>query len=550
MSSQTTGSRRDFLKRTGAAGMTMSLLAGCAGDSDDGESNQNTEGQDGEDSDTSEQDESEVQNVQTGGILRAGTKTDVVSLDPHVATAFQSYQVLENVYEKPIRLDRKMRPYGELVQNYEFSDDGTRMTLELRESVQFHPPVDRELTSADIVYCLDRITDEDTGSRFQADFSPVTNYEADGDYTVVLELDQPYAPLLIKLRNLYVMPEGADESSEYDFSTQPVGTGPFIWSERVQDSYVLIEKFDDYWGTDDNGNQLPYLDGVRFTPNSEASARITNLRTGEFDWISGAPQSQGDQLQNDDELEFSAITHGWMDFLAFNMNESPTGDQNFRQTVSWVLDRETIIQGARFGWAEATQNPIPSTSAWREHISVDEPRDQDFEVAQERLDASEYDGEEVSILVSQPFTEQVDAAEIIQDMASEIGLELVIEREDFSTMLDRIGNGDFQIHILGWLSKIGPDDWFYSQYHSDGADNNMRYSNSDVDDLVTEARRSADGRAARGELYDQTLSIVREEQPMIPLLHNKPVLVYQPYVKNFHQRPDRRALFRDVWMES
>lgn len=522
--------RRQFLKLTGAAGVSVSALSGCLGDDSPG-------------TDTTPATD------RYGGTLQAGTKTDVVKVDPHTASAFQSFQVLENVYEKPIRLDPELRPYGELAENYETNDDGTTWTLKLRQGVQFHPPVSREMTADDVVYSLERILDEETGSPNRTDFTPIADWNAEDDYTVTLELDEPYAPLEIKLRNLYVIPEGAGDADDYDISTEPVGTGPFVWSEHEEDSYVLIERFDDYWDTDEDGNQLPYLDGVRFTPNAEASARITNLRTGEFDWISAAPQSQGDQLEDDDDLEFTSKTHGWMDYIAFNTNQSPMDDKNFRQAIAWAIDREAIVQGARFGWAEPTENLIPSTSAWREHIDVDEPREQDVETAQERLDASSYDDETVEILVSQPFVEQVSEAEIIQDMVGEIGIDVEIDRQDFSTMLSRIGESDFQMYILGWLSKVGPDDWFYNVFHSEGPDNNFGYSNTEVDDLGTNARHFSGSRADRGELYDQTLSIVHDELPIIPQLHNKVVMVYDPKVKDFVQRPDRWAIFRDVWMD-
>lgn len=540
--------RRKFLQSAGVGVASATALAGCTGNNNDQQTTTASGSTEGNQTEPDTETKSQPSGAQMGGDLQAGTKTDVVKLDPHKAQAFQSRQVFENVYEKLVRLDANLQPQGELAKNWEISDDGTTWTFTLREGVMFHPPVSKEMTSADVVYSMERLKDESSGSLYAKTFEPVTNVTADGDYTVIFEFERPYAPFLYKLKSSYIVPEGADDASEYDIATEPVGTGPFVFAEHRQDAFARIEAFDNYWGTDSDGNQYPYLNSVQFTPNPEASARITNLKSGQLDWISAAPQSQGDSLQNDDSLTFSAKTMSWFDFLTFNTAQTPLDDKKLRQAIAWSIDRESLVQGARFGWGEPTQNPVPSTSTWRDHITVDNARQRNVEKAKSLIEESNYDGSPISITVSQSFSEQVDEAEILQSQLSEAGINIQVQQKEFATVLSDLHETNYQLLILGWLDKVGPDDWFYTIYHSEGTDNYSNYQNEEVDSLLTEGRFTPGGMEQRAQPYDQAMDIVNEDVPYLPLMHNRVVMAWKPYVKNYVHRPDRLALFKDVWM--
>ncbi|MGH2436712.1 MAG: ABC transporter substrate-binding protein, partial [bacterium] len=44
---------------------------------------------------------------QRGGTIRVGITQEIINLDPHVATAFSSFQVMDLVYESLLRLNPK-----------------------------------------------------------------------------------------------------------------------------------------------------------------------------------------------------------------------------------------------------------------------------------------------------------------------------------------------------------------------------------------------------------------------------------------------------------
>jgi len=526
----------------GASGMTG--LAGCSGGGGDTGGGETTteSGTDGADTATETPSEEEM-----GGELVAGTQADVVKLDPHKSSAYSSFQVLDNIYQRLTVLDADLKPQGLLAKDWTVSDDGTSWTFTLQEGVMFHPPVSREMTAADVKYSIERILNPDTGSPRKSNFDPITNIETNGDYEITFEFEEPYAPFLYKLTTSYVMPEGADEADDYDVSKQPVGTGPFNFVEHVSKDHTLIEAFEDYWETDQDGNQLPHLDAVRFRPIPEGSSRVTNLKTGELDWIDTAPRSQASSLENASSVNFSNVPGTFYDYLGHRLDSEPMGDQKLRQAISWAIDRPSIVKGARFGYGEPTQDPVPPSSLWAEMIQVDEPYEQDKEKAEQLLEDSDYDGQQINIMVGQQYKGQVNAAEIVQEQLSGVGINVKVQPTEWGTMVSRLNEGDFQITLVGWIGFVDPDDMFYSIFHTGEKWNQTNYSNEEVDELLEQGRSATGSREERAGYYDDAVDMIAEEAPYTFLNFNDEIMAWKPYVKGFTHIPTGATRFKTTY---
>jgi ABC-type transport system substrate-binding protein len=112
----------------------------------------------------------------------------------------------------------------------------------LKKNVFWHDG--EKFTSADVKYTYDAIKHEDyTGVR-KTDFKPIDSIETPDEYTVVLKLKEPYAPLLTKL-NIGILPKHVFESTpiaqmkEHPANMQPIGTGPYTYVEWQKDQYIL-----------------------------------------------------------------------------------------------------------------------------------------------------------------------------------------------------------------------------------------------------------------------------------------------------------------------
>lgn len=537
--------RRRVLQSTAVA--AAAGLAGCSGG--EGGSGGGDGGSGGEGDGTDGDDESSGSDIQMGGTLIAGMQGGLDGRDPHVVQAASTLRVLENVYQKLVRINEDLEPVGQLAADWSTSEDGLTWTFELREGVMWHPPESRELVAADVVYSFERLLNEDTGSPWRSNFTPITNVSADGDYTVVFEFDQPYAPFLYKLSSGgYILPEGADDA-DYDIANQPVGTGPFVFDENVPQARTEVSAFNDYYETDDSGNSLPYLDGIEFRIVPEGQARLTNLQSGSIDWAVTVPPSQASSLEGSNSITLSNIPGTYYDYLGHNTTRAPLDDVQLRQAISFAINRESIVQGARFGFAEPTQDPIPPSSIWKDLISVEEPYSQDIERATQLAEESDYDGEELTIQVGQQYPQQVTIAEIIQEQLGEAGINATVQPTDFSSMISNLNAGEYDLTIVGWSGFVDPDDMMYLQFHSGETFNQSNYSNDEVDQLLEQGRQAAGNREERAEFYDDAVDIISQESPYTFLEFNEELTAWQNSVMNFTHISTATPYFTEVWLD-
>ncbi|WP_170977425.1 ABC transporter substrate-binding protein [Halorussus salinisoli] len=480
-----------------------------------------------------------------GGSLRVAQQSDVGNLDPHKTQDAPTLRILNNVYETLTRIDGDLRPVGRLANEWQVGDDGTTWTFTLREGVRFHPPEDRAMTANDVKASIERVLADETNSPWASNFEPVETIRAEDDRTVVFELSQPFAPFLVKLSNGFVVPEGVDDA-DYDIANQPVGTGPFVFEETVTQTRTTLSRFGDYWGTDGDGDQLPYLDELEFRPIPEGQARVTALQTGEVDYVTEVPQTQAQSLQNASGITFSAIPGTFYDYIGQNTEAAPLDDVNLRQAISWAIDRESMVQGARFGFAEPTQDPISPASEWDDLIQVDEPYSQDRERARQLVEESTYDGEQLTIQVGQEFEGQVNEAEIAQAQLSEVGLNVTIQPTEFSTLINNLNEGNFQLTVLGWATLVDPDDLFFLQFHTGETFNQTNYSNEEVDRLLEQGRQATGSIEERAQFYDDAIDIIAREAPYTFLVYNDEIDAWRDSVQGVEHVPTGVPFFADV----
>ena len=69
-------------------------------------------------------------------------------------------------------------------------------------------------------------------------------------------------------------------ASGENLSSQPVCSGPFKFVERVAQDRIVLERYDGYWNKDNI-----HFDRVVYTPIPDATVRLANLKSGQFDFI-------------------------------------------------------------------------------------------------------------------------------------------------------------------------------------------------------------------------------------------------------------------------
>ena len=209
------------------------------------------------------------------------------SLDPHLAVAAGTKEVMFNVFEGLV----KPTPDGDLIpavaSDYTVSPDQTVYTFTLREGVLFHngDPVEME----DVVYSIERCADDSEGTPLIPALSAISDIQSD-ETTLTITLAQPDSEFLSYL-TLAVLPADYDGQD-----TAPVGTGPFKFVSRAAQDSIVLERFADYWGTPAE------LDKVTFRIIENADSLVMSLQSGAIDLFSHLTTTQAAQLGDDFQI--------------------------------------------------------------------------------------------------------------------------------------------------------------------------------------------------------------------------------------------------------
>jgi peptide/nickel transport system substrate-binding protein len=471
------------------------------------------------------------------GALTAAIAGEPDQLDPHKTTAYFSFQVLENVYDTLVEPDDDLKMRPALAESWTTSPDQLSWTFTLRDGVTFHDG--QPLTSADVVYSFDRIIDGKLSTAYR--FESVKDVVAVDPKTVRIDLTGPTPNLLANIGSFkgtaIVQKKNVDDGK---IASAPVGTGPFSFESYQRGTSISLARNDGYWGG------APKLPGVKFTFVKEPGTALANLKGGQVQWTDNIPPAQVESLTSGDEPVVRSVPSNDYWYFALNQAKKPFDDPRVRQAFAWAIDREAIAQAAKFGAAEVNQTAIPETSAWYYDYA---PYSQDVAKATSLLQQAGVSNLQVDLMVTSEFPETIQVAQVMKDQLAAVGVTLNIRTEDFATWLADQGAGTFDGFMLGWLGNVDPDEFYYSQHHSAGANNYQKYRNPRTDQLLDQGRRATD-EAQRKGFYDQAAKQIVDDASYVYLYNPNVVQGWSGNLTGYTARADRAIRFRSAALGS
>ena len=469
----------------------------------------------------------------SGGVLTAALGGEPDQLDPHVTSAYYSFEVLENVYDTLVEPNENLEVEPSLATDWTTSEDQLTWTFTIRDDATFSDG--SPLTAEDVAYSYNRIIDEELNSSYK--FASTNSIKATDPQTLIIKQSEPTPNLLASLGGFKGMGIVQQENVESgDIKNNPIGSGPFKVAEWTNGDSLELVRNEEYWG------EAPALDGVTFTFVKDPTVALQNLQGGEVQWTDNLPPQQVDSLEDSDEVELGTAPSSDYWYLALNQEREPFDDVDVRRAVAFALDRDAIVKAAKFGNATVNQTAIPETSSWYYDYA---PYDHDPDQAQQLLDDAGVDDLSMDLMVTSEYPETVSAAQVIADQLSDVGIEVEIRDLDFASWLDEQGKGNFDSFMLGWLGNIDPDEFYYAQHHSKGTFNFQGYSNPEVDRLLDEAKTETDQETRKG-LYDDAAKQIVDDASYIYLYNPDVTVAWAPEVEGYEPRADRAIRFRDT----
>ena len=235
------------------------------------------------------------------------------SIFPHNMVDASSFNLMNQIYEGLMTINpssKQIEP--SLAESYSVSDDGKVYTFKLRKGIYFHDDQifeggkGREVKAEDVVYCYTKLCEPYKYNQLYAFVIDMIkgareHYESNGksgvsglrvidDYTLEIELEFAAPTFLSILTHpcSWIFPKELFEYGE-DIHAWSIGTGPFKARTIKMNDVVIFERNKDYWGVDEFGNSLPYLDAIRCNFEFNEEKQLNLFLENKLDLIMKVP---------------------------------------------------------------------------------------------------------------------------------------------------------------------------------------------------------------------------------------------------------------------
>ncbi len=316
-----------------------------------------------------------------GGTFRLSETEYFQTLYPLAVTDAFSAHIVSQIYAGLVKLNpENLSVIPCIARKWEVDSTHTQYTFHLRKGVFFHDNPcfpqgkGREIKARDFKYTFElACTKSPDNNSFPSTFKDrlmgankyyesssagkpsveLTGVTVIDNYTLLLSLEKPSATFLFALANpvLSVIPR---EGIEKYGNQNKVGAGPFIYAgEKKSPDMVLLKRNPNYWGADEFGNQLPYLDSVEFYFMGSNQKELAEFKKGRLDVVFHLPSESVKQVVaenikafRDTPVQFilERIPEMSTQYYEFITSAGVFKNKKVRQAFCYAIDRNKIVE--------------------------------------------------------------------------------------------------------------------------------------------------------------------------------------------------------------
>lgn len=464
---------------------------------------------------------------------------DAVTLDPQKTNDSASANVMNQIYDRLVKLNKDMKIEPELAQSWK-QINSTTWQFNLRHGVKFSNG--EELKASDVKFTFDRLLDPKTASPGAFVLAPVSQVKVIDDYTVQIITKKPFAPILYNLSHTAtsILNQKAVESEGSNYGQKPVGTGPFTFVSWEKSSQIVLSKNKDYFAG------APKLDKVVFRIIPETETQVAELRTGEVDAVLNLSADSLAQLKSANNVTIDKVPAFSVKYLGFDEQMKPFNDVRVRQAINYAIDKNALIKAAYNGTAVPEKGPLaPGVNGYDPNV---QGYPYDPAKAKQLLAEAGYpNGFSTTIYVSNEAPDP-KIATLIQSQLGQVGIKVNQQVMEWGAFLDKTAKG-VPMFLLDWITVTGDaDNGLYANFNSvnfGGPGNRQFYKNPKVDQLLNDAQAETDP-AKRQQEYAQAQEQIVKDAPWAFLAVPQNIVAVNKRVQGFVNMPTQNYYFQNV----
>ncbi len=280
-----------------------------------------------------------------GGTVSIGLEAEANGLRPWTdSCSANCYTIMFSIFDTLMApaADGSVEPW--LAESITSNEDFTEFVMTLRPGITFHNGV--ELTAQSIADMFPLQQEGSAGSSAISS-SNLASVEATGDLEVTYTLsatNSAFTSYLAREGLGMVFEPGAAAADPDGFSTEPVGTGPFVIESRDLDNATVVVRNDAWWGTDPDGNELPYLDSITFRPIPDETTRLDSLLSGTVQAFQTLRQGTIRDALDADGIEVLQFQGNNMGGGMYNTAVPPLDDVRVRRGLTQLNPQDRVIE--------------------------------------------------------------------------------------------------------------------------------------------------------------------------------------------------------------
>ncbi|HLN62042.1 MAG TPA: peptide ABC transporter substrate-binding protein, partial [Symbiobacteriaceae bacterium] len=340
---------------------------------------------------------------------------------------------------------------------------------------------------------------------------------------VTLEAPSPYFIALTSFSTLNVVDKKVVEANP-DWATKAetyVSAGPYKLTKWEHKKQLDLVKNENYW---DAANVK--TDKLTFYMVEEQATFLNMYESNQLDVTEQPGASEAPRLLKEGQLKVSPMFGTY--FWNFNVTKAPFNNVKVRQALSLAIDRNAIVKNVmRAGQQPANAFVAPGSmdadgkTDYRQ-VGGDLFKEDVAKAKQLLAEAGYPDGKnfpEATFLYNTSDDHKAIAEAVLEMWKKNLGITSIkMENTEWKVVLDKRQHLDYDIARASWIGDYVDPMTFMDMFVTDGGNNDIGWSNPKYDQLIKEAKSTADQKVRMAKMHEAE-KVFMDEMPILPIYY-------------------------------
>ena len=469
-----------------------------------------------------------------GGSLTMGIDTEESGFNPSTARWDEGGFLYGRTVFDPLAIVNAaggVEPY--LAESITSNDDFTSFTITLRPGIVFHDgtPLDANALHLNIENSATSIL---TGPAFA---DQIASASVSGPLAVTIAMKTSWAPFpyyLAQAQTGYIAAPSMLNSADGGTSN-PVGTGPFVFQDWVPNSHMTASRNPHYWR-----KGYPYLNSITYKPIINANSRAEALQTGQIDMMHGNSPDNLLEFRGNKKYAYydnsgQVVGQPTVQCVMLNTSTAPFNNKTLRQAMAKAVNTAQFSKVIDKGIDAPMSGLFLPGSEYYSKTSY--PKYDASGAAKLVKQVQQQTGKPVAFtLNSTSDPETLAAAQFLQQAWQTAGMKVTIQIIAQATIINDALAGTYQATLWRQFGAVDPDlnyVWWSTQTTSPPLALNMARNSDPRIQTALLAGRTTNEKADRIKAYQQVNQYLAQDVPYVWLARDTWAVVADPSVQNF-----------------